>query len=319
MESRLELPPPTGDEVVDAITRGLRWVRANDSVAATLEFQQAAQLAPEWGLPVFLLGLAALDTDDVELAGRELTAAARLIPESAKVADRLALFHSRHERYADAQRVIRRALRLHPENCELWYRLAKAHAEAREHEQALEATLKALELSPMSNSKILNLYAATVDRLGDHEHAREILRELIEDQPNNPNFHFNLAYSLDLECRIAESSAAYRETLRLVPRDLNALMALANIHSGAERASCERCKLGFQESPELFDPEEAERLALFAIQVDRCETSWVADLCVDIARRIDRKEEIRASLHATIDDSEVDERVVRVERALRRL
>ena len=312
-------PDATGDEAVDALSEGGRLLERGEAEGAVEAFTRAAELAPDWALPVLLLGRAALAAGDPELAERELTAAARLLPESTALALELAGFHLDRERLEEAERELDRALGGDSESWRAWALLGEVRAKMRRPDAALEAIVRAMQLVPEPRPKLLNLYAATVDRLGDHERARGMFREMLADHPRSATLHFNMGYSYDLECRLPEARAAYLRALELDPRGVRTLSSLANLAAGSNRAECERCQRAFEADPDLYDPDEAVRLTVRAIEVDRCETSWVPDFAAGVARRIDDADGIAAALREVIEGAEVDQRVVRVERALRRI
>ncbi len=316
---RDELPGMTGDAAVDSLARGLRAAKEDDTAAAVEAFGLAAEQSPDWALPVLLLGRAARDAGDDDRAQRELTAAARLLPESAALALELAELHLDHDRLDDAKREVERVLDENAEDWRLWSTLAQARAKNGEPQAALEAVVEAMRLVSVPQTKLLNLYAATVDRLGDHEKARTMFREMLAEQPKSSVVQFNIAYSYDLECRLEEAREAYVRTLEIDPESFRAIVALAHLAAGSNRAECEACRAALARTPDLLDPECAERRIIEAIELDRCETPWLAGFAESIANRVDRREAIARALRAVIEDAEVDERVVRVERALRRL
>lgn len=312
--------PPAGEDVaVDALYLGLEQLEEDDAQLALESFEQASAAAPEWVLPMVFLARASIETGDDDRGLRELTAAARFLPESIELAIELAKFHTDHENYLEALRVLDRALARAPEDWRLWYRHAKAHALSRDSEAALTSLVNAMQFNPESDRRVLNLYAATVDRLGDHERAREMLSELIAKYPDRSTYHFNMAYSLDLECKLVEARESYLRSLERNSAHLQSRIALAHIAAGSNREKCKACQVAFEATPELFDPDEAEALTIGAIEQDRCETSWLPDFSVGLTQRIGRTEAICAALRNVIEGEEVDERVVRVERALRKI
>lgn len=313
------LPKTDLDPGAQALLEGLSAMEIDAPEEALIAFERASTANPEWVLPSILIAEASLAIDDVERAERELVAAVRLLPESADLAIQLARLQLDRDDFEEAERVIRRAMTHNENDWRLWYRLAKAQGAGQNSEAALPSIVKAIDLVPEAPPKLLNLYAATVDRLGDHERARDLFRELIEEDPSRGQAYFNLAYSYDLECRIAEARDAYRRCYELDDTHLRTMIALAHLAAGSNRANCEACVEAFEKDPELFDPLEAERLTVRAIELDQCETMWLPDFTVGLVARIDRREAVVQALRDAIDGHPVDERVVRTERALRKI
>ena len=94
-----------------------------------------------------------------------------------------------------------------------------------------------------------------------------------------------------------------------------------NIHagSGMTEKECAKCSAEFDAHPELLDAEEALRWLRVSVDIDQLRAPWLADYLVGIGRRAGVLPEVVAVLEAHVDDeAEIDERVVAIERALRK-
>ena len=307
------------DPAVDALLAGREFDRAGEPVAAAAAYARAAEHAPEWGLPLVFQARAALAAGETERAERELTAAVRRLPKSVSLAVELAELFRKQERPGAARAELERVIDLAPNDLELWIDLIGARMRTEDTEAAFAAAERALELEAEPSQRVLNRYAAILDRMGDHDAALEIFSRLLEKNPNSALIRFNLGYSLDSQCLLAQAREQYLQVVEQIPDAFKPTLSLAHLASGSMRNTCERCERAFEEDPDLFDPDEAEHFMVRAIEIDRCETEWLPGFAVSVANKVSRFGRIESALRASIEGAEVDERVVRVERALRKM
>lgn len=322
---------PVGDPAVDALLEGLHARQAGRWQEAVDAFDRALVAAPEWVLPIGLSGLVepdGLEDDEAErdLARRtaDLQVATRALPRSLHLARALARCLRRQERPGEAARVLERALEVAGEGT--WREhseLAVCRVRAGDAAGAFEAIEEAARLVDGEHlGTVLNRMAAILDARGDSGEAERLFRELIARHPGDATLHFNLARTLDGECRLAEAREEYAAAHELDPQMLQPLVSLTHVHAGSGYTAkgCERCAAQLDEHPELFDPDEALRWLERSLDLDDCRSLWLPGYAVEVAERIDRPREVRSLLAKRLDeDGEIDERVVHLERALREL
>ena len=309
---------PTGDPTVDALAQGLAELEADRPDAALESFARASRGAPDWALPAVLAGRAARAAQDLARADRELSLAARLAPESLALSVELARARLADRRYAEAAAELERWSASRPQDAEFWSVLSSARARLKDPRGTIEACEMAMRLDPQPSASLLNRYAVSFDALGEHERARTLFRELLEEHPDSGMLAYNIAFSYDLECRLLEARDAYREALELRPTNLETIGALAHLAAGSN-PECERCIAAIAAHPELYDPDECTRLLVRGIELDGGRTPALMNVVHGACSRIGPREEILAALRAAVADAPVDERVVRVERLLREL
>jgi Flp pilus assembly protein TadD/tRNA A-37 threonylcarbamoyl transferase component Bud32 len=309
----------TGDEGVDLFAQAARHYEARQRDEARELADRALSADPTWVLPIAMKGFIALRAAEREPAESELMAARRLLPESLQVTRDLAFLMRTAGRPSEAATELERILVIHPNDAKGWSDLAASLALDKRSDEALVAIERAIELGE-TTPKVFNRKAAILDGLGRSDEATALFREVLADWPNDPTVVGNLAFTLDGECLLSEAREAYKRVLEIEPKDLKALTGLAYLAAGSNRAECAACERAFEADASLYDPKVAAFYAAKIVEVDRANTEWTADFAVRIAHRVDRKEEVREALEALLDaESEVNERVVRVERALRKL
>jgi len=163
----------------------------------------------------------------------------------------------------------REATRLHPGYSEAWLQLGKAYFEQRNFDQAIDAFHHIAETDPVAReanfylglcayrvadfsaaqsafafvaarlplTEVDNNIGVVTARLGDQRRAADKFRKAVEQDPNDPDYHFNLGIAL---YRIGNTDGAIqqlRQCLDLRPSDAEAKSMLAVVSGSASPSS----------------------------------------------------------------------------------
>ena len=200
----------------------------------------------------------------------------------------------------------RRAPRRDAEDPWLWQGLTMCLFHLERDGDALDATRSAMDLSGELDPSLTNTMAALLDRTGRHDEAQEILGRVVDEHPESVVYRFNLAFSLDSQSRVAEARPLYEDVLAREPGHVQATVCLAWLLATAE-------------PPELRDEAAGEEHLLRALQLDRGRTAVLVRGAEEFARRTGRIDRIAELMEELAAEGEVDERMLRLERARRAL
>ena len=261
-------------------------LRAGEPSLALPLAQEAARQNPEAPLPAALLGLAAYRAGNYRLAARELVSARRLLPGTPKLLHFLALTKLKERDREGAMGLLNRALELDPKRPDSLYQRSKLWARREELQKAYEDIQAALKLKGKREPSLLNALASFLDGMGRKKEAEAVFREILERFPDRPKVLYNLALTLDGLDRLAEAAKVYQMVLDQGRRDPRTILALAWLHSGSKRETCETCRRQFEENPKLLDFTAARDLLLEGVTRDGGRSDAVLASAALIARRV---------------------------------
>ena len=316
-----ELPASSEDLVLGSMIEGCRALEEDRLESALMSFRVAAQRSESWALPLVLLGEVARELDRLDVCEREWTAAVRLGVESPHLYRRLGKVRAKQEDAEGAKSAFQRAVELGGDDWRNHAELARALAGVpEERERALEAAGTAIELSPRPSPVLLNVKAALLDRADRRDEARAIYRELIALDPNDFRSQFNLAYSLDLDCKLSDARVEYEQAAAIRPDSVECQFALAHIAAGAQCETCASCRAAVDDDPELIDPGRVSKHLAAALRADDGSREWLQKAATDLSIAAGNPGELGVVLDEILGGrEEVDEWTVRLERARRRL
>lgn len=178
--------------------------------------------------PRLMAAASALVENDIPRAEQLLRAHLREHETDVAALRMLAEVAARLRRYADAQVLLERCLELAPsfhaarENYAIvLFRQAKS-------EPALKEVEQLLKLEPR-NPSFRNLKAAVLATLGDYPDSIEIYEGVLREYPEQPKVWLSYGHALKTERRQADSIAAYRRAIALMPNLGEAYWSLANL------------------------------------------------------------------------------------------
>ena len=141
-----------------------------------------------------------------------------------------------HKNIAKAVELFERATGLDSANASYWAALAQALSVLGRQNDAREAAEKAAEL-PIEDSLTADTIAVVFSRAGFHERAVPFFKRAIALNPAPPNFHYNLASSLQFAGRFGDAKKAYQETLTRDPDFHKAYSGIVSLEKQTEENS----------------------------------------------------------------------------------
>ena len=290
------------------------------------EFRRALDVLPaaegsgvRASLHAAMAGLCAAEAGEPEMAFEELTTAARLLPGSVRIQRTLASVCQRLERFDDAVRAHTRALELSPDSADGWADLAEVHVQRRAIDEGLAAIHRAQALSPGEHPRMLRIHGTLEIHRGRQAEAQRLLARALDLDPDDVETLYRMAYSLDSDHDMAEAATLYVRVLERSPAHVNALICLANLHSGASCGQCRKCDEFYAAHPRHLDLMLAEGYLLRAIEADRGASDWATRTARTIAERLSDRSHVIALLERLTRNSPRTPAVLRLEGALHRL
>lgn len=299
-----EAPAAGGGRFERLVVEGWRLATAGKHRDAIERLRDARRIDPDGLVATALLGIVARDADEIDLAARELVVASRLLPESAVVARALADVYERRRDFEDAVAEYRRATAIDPDAAHVWNGLARASYRIGDAPGAVAAARRAAALATSDDLGVLNNLAATLDRAGERDEARQVFRFILAREPDRVQTLFNLGRSLDASFRLAEARECYERCRVVAPGHRPATLCLAWLHTVAgERDAADRVHR---------DWVRAESLLIEALDRDRGRDKAGLRLIHDFAKRTRRTERLVARLDALASEGGLEPRAVRL-------
>ncbi|MGJ8691156.1 MAG: tetratricopeptide repeat-containing sulfotransferase family protein [Thalassotalea sp.] len=141
----------------------------------------------------------------------------------------LAMIASSHNNQIKALTLIDQAHRLAPSNNEYIAYLAKHYAIDNQAVKAVQTLTKLNYSQAINNALTLDTIGVAFSKIGLHQSAVKYFKQAVALNPNNANFHFNLAASLKFIGEIKPAKQAYETTIKLKPSHYKAHLALAGL------------------------------------------------------------------------------------------
>ena len=133
-----------------------------------------------------------------------------------------------HGRAGKARELIDRALSQTPDNAEYLAHRAKCLVLLKDHAAALQSAHEALALAP-TDALTLDTIGVALAKAGNHETAIGAFMRAVDRQPENPQFHFNLASSQEFVGDFGAAEQSYERAIRLRPDFHRAHWALSDL------------------------------------------------------------------------------------------
>ncbi|MBI5849907.1 MAG: protein kinase [Planctomycetes bacterium] len=318
----IEGTDPPSPELADLVV-GARALATGDPAAALPALERVATTAPDEPLVLVMLARAAEKAERAERAAEAFSAAIHLMPRSAAARRALASVFRGAERLVEAEALLVDATDLAPESSESWTQLCDVRLRKRDGEGALAAAERAMATAGREPSRFLRAtYAAALDATSRWDEAHAVYRALLEEKPDDVGLTYAYAYSLDRAHAMAEARLMYERVSAKRPKSATIHIAIAWLVSGAATADCAQCVAYYAAHGELLDPDEAVRRAVLGIECDRGASSRILDTAVNLARHLDRRDEVRAAMSAQLESAHLetdDPRILALTKALRRL
>ncbi len=199
---------------------------AGDDAAA--QAATARELAAAATDPRLIEAGHALVTNDIPTAEALLRQTLRERPTDIAAIRMLAEVAGRIGRYRDAETLLRRALELAPEFDAARHNLALIlFRQARPADAAVEVD-RLLDKNPADRAA-LNLRAAVLAQLGEHDRSIALYEQLLAEHDGHPWLWLSHGHGLKTVGRTPEAIAAYRRAVALRPETGEAWWSLANL------------------------------------------------------------------------------------------
>ena len=188
----------------------------------------ARQMAAAVRDPDLLRAGRALAANDLPTAEGLLRPYLKRRPTDVAAIRMMAELAARIGRLVDAENLLRRALELAPSFTAARANLATVLYKQNKAGDAI-AELERIEQEGRSNLGHASLKAAALGRIGGHEEALELYKQLLEARPNEPKLWMSFGHILKTVGEQAESIAAYRRALEIKPTLGEVWWSLANL------------------------------------------------------------------------------------------
>ncbi|MBN2130325.1 MAG: tetratricopeptide repeat protein [Sedimentisphaerales bacterium] len=186
-ESAIPVPEPPAEPALSPE----EWDRALREEQMAVARELAAAL-PDDSNAAFLMGMAALEQGDVELATQHLQRALELQPNRADAYDHLGRTAFLQGDYDKAAAMFQKALEIDPTAAGSYFRLGKALLFLRRHAEAIEALQKDIELTPQPGESHCLLGEAYL-QLQQYQKARDHYEAAIRIKPDFAKAYYGLA------------------------------------------------------------------------------------------------------------------------------
>jgi tetratricopeptide (TPR) repeat protein len=188
----------------------------------------ARQMASAKGNPDLLRAGKALADNDLPTAEALLRPNLKRRPTDVPAIRMMAELAARVGRLGDSENLLRRALELAPGFTAARANLATVLYKQNKAAEAL-AELQRIEQDGAANLGHASLKAAALGRIGGHEEALVLYKQLLEARPNEPKLWMSYGHILKTVGEQADSVAAYRRALAIQPALGEVWWSLANL------------------------------------------------------------------------------------------
>lgn len=243
----------------------------------------------------------------------------RALPGSARLNGELGAVLYARQQFAAAEQSTKSALEISPNDAGLWEQYARVQFRLGRNETGLDAARRAVDLAGEGVSARMLLTLGTLsDVQGQRAQAQAAFERAAKLEPESATVATRAAMSMDSDHRLREAEEAYWHAAQL-GHPAKALMCLAYLYAGSNRAECEKCRAYFEADPSLFDAERAVTCALSALEADGGREDGLPATAAIVANQVQRRDAIRTKLEALRDAARDDRLIARYERALRML
>jgi len=164
---------------------GLAALRNKDLNKAQKHLENAGHLAPNHPEVLYLLGMLYMQMNDLPRSEGFLDKATQMDPQQAPAQTALGIVLANERKFAAALPPLGKALELDPKSWEARWALARCHYYQRQYEAAAEESRQALRDSNDKAPEIGLVVAASLTALGRYEESAAILREFLQQHPDN--------------------------------------------------------------------------------------------------------------------------------------
>jgi len=164
---------------------GLAALRSGDLNKAQKHLESAGHLAPNHPEVLYLLGMLYMQTNDLPRAEGFLGKATQMDPQQAPAQTALGVVLVNERKFGEALPPLGKALELDARSWEARWALARCYYYQRNYEGAVRESRQALQDSNEKAPEIGLVVAASLTALGRYEESGAILREFLQQHPDN--------------------------------------------------------------------------------------------------------------------------------------
>lgn len=147
-----------------------------------------------------------------------------IVPDHAGACCNLGSLLRRYGHQEEGTALLRQAVTIDPHNPHAWHNLGNALQEGGQRHEALPCYRQAITLLPGFQEALLNL-GNTLTALEQYDEAEKALRQIADDT----RAALLLGSVCELQGRLSEATACYRQVLEHTPADARALQCLGNV------------------------------------------------------------------------------------------
>jgi tetratricopeptide (TPR) repeat protein len=209
------------EAVNEALARAVRHHEAGQLQAAEEIYRQILSVAPNHADALHLLGIAASQQNNYELAVTYILRAIELNPNDAVYHSNLGNIYRAQGKQHEAIESCRRALAINPDLADAHNNLGASLKALGRLDEAMSCFRRALDLNPrfaVAHFNLGNIYEMQ-DKFDEAEHAYGLALQL---QPTFVDAHMNLGVVLRFRNKLDESIACFRRALELQPLNAEA-------------------------------------------------------------------------------------------------
>ena len=221
------------------LKQGQTLLAKKDYARATLEFRNAAAAVPKDAEPQYQLGLAYLETRQLQNAVRAFQRALHLNPKHAGAQLKLAVMMATSQDpnvLADAEKRLQGVLEAGPDNLEAMQTLAATETKLGKLEDAEKLLDKAVERFPADLLSVAILARVRMSE-NDPSGAEELLKKAVEHAPQSSDAALALGRLYIQLQKYTQAETEIHRALGLNPQSAPALLSLATIQMNTNRLS----------------------------------------------------------------------------------
>jgi tetratricopeptide (TPR) repeat protein len=164
---------------------GLSALRSGDLNEAQKRLENAGHLAPNHPEVLYLLGMLYMQMNDLPKAEGFLDKATQMDPQQAPAQTALGIVLANERKFGAALPPLDKALELDAKSWEARWAMARCYYYQRNYEAALQESRQAVRDSDGKAPEIGLVAAASLTALGRYEESAAILREFLQQHPDN--------------------------------------------------------------------------------------------------------------------------------------
>ncbi|MFC2164955.1 tetratricopeptide repeat protein [Acidobacteriota bacterium] len=197
---------------------GLAYIKLNKPEQAIAPLEQCTRTNPNFPDAFYNLGLAYQSGGQLEDAARSFEQFVKINPGPAWTGlNQLGSIYMQLNQYDKAIGAFNEVAKDNPQDLKAHYNLAQAHDNLRQYDQAATHYRKLIELNPKDAASYYNLLFRLYNKAEDFTNAVQVSQEILNQNPEDPQNHYNLGYAYLKQEDLPNALAAFQKALELNP------------------------------------------------------------------------------------------------------